>query len=57
MAELQVRMLNAVLPHLAPGGRLVYSVCSSEPEEGPGLAAEQGLIATRSPLVWLRPRG
>ncbi|MHC4846205.1 MAG: RsmB/NOP family class I SAM-dependent RNA methyltransferase, partial [Planctomycetota bacterium] len=55
MAELQGRMLAAVLPHLAPGGRLVYSVCSLEPEEGAELAAANGLVATRSPLVWLRP--
>jgi len=55
MAELQGRMLAAATPHLAPGGRLVYSVCSLEPEEGAELAAANGLVATRSPLVWLRP--
>lgn len=55
MAELQGRMLAAAVPHLAPGGRLVYSVCSLEPEEGAELAAANGLVATRSPLVWLRP--
>jgi 16S rRNA (cytosine967-C5)-methyltransferase len=54
MAELQARMLDAALPHLAPGGRLVYSVCSLEPEEGADLASAQDLVATRSPLVWLR---
>jgi 16S rRNA (cytosine967-C5)-methyltransferase len=29
----QVRLLRNALPHLAPGGRLVYSTCSLEPEE------------------------
>jgi 16S rRNA (cytosine967-C5)-methyltransferase len=34
-AERQARTLQAALDLLAPGGRLVYSVCSLEPEEGP----------------------
>lgn len=29
----QARLLRTALPHLAPGGRLVYSTCSLEPEE------------------------
>jgi 16S rRNA (cytosine967-C5)-methyltransferase len=29
----QARLLRNALPHLAPGGRLVYSTCSLEPEE------------------------
>jgi 16S rRNA (cytosine967-C5)-methyltransferase len=48
LAALQRRLLDAVLPHLAPGGRLVYSVCSLEPEE----TVAHGLQPTRSPLVW-----
>ena len=48
MAGLQRRLVAAVARHLAPGGRLVYSVCSLEPEE----AAGHLLHATRSPLVW-----
>jgi 16S rRNA (cytosine967-C5)-methyltransferase len=31
--ERQVAILSAALPGLAPGGRLVYSTCSLEPEE------------------------
>jgi 16S rRNA (cytosine967-C5)-methyltransferase len=33
-AERQRAILRAALKRLAPGGRLVYSVCSLEPEEG-----------------------
>ena len=29
----QIAILNAALKHVAPGGRLVYSTCSLEPEE------------------------
>lgn len=48
MAELQTTILRQSLAALAPGGRLVYSVCSIEPEEGPGvinaaLAADSSL--------------
>lgn len=32
-ARRQHEILNAALPRLAPGGRLVYSTCSLEPEE------------------------
>lgn len=35
MAILQDRVVEGVLTALAPGGRLVYAVCSPEPEEGP----------------------
>lgn len=39
MAELQQRLLERAAGWLAPGGRLVYSVCSLEPEEGVEQAA------------------
>lgn len=35
LASLQARLLEAVAGTVRPGGRLVYSVCSLEPEEGP----------------------
>jgi len=35
MAVLQDRVLDGVHGCLVPGGRLVYAVCSPEPEEGP----------------------
>ncbi len=49
LAALQRRLLASASRHLAPGGRLVYSVCSHEPEE----AGEHGLRATRSELVFV----
>ena len=30
---IQREMVRALLPSLKPGGRLIYSVCSFEPEE------------------------
>jgi 16S rRNA (cytosine967-C5)-methyltransferase len=38
LAELQVKMLHNALAKLAPGGRLVYSTCSLEPEENEQVA-------------------
>ncbi len=37
MARLQLSMLENVSGLVAPGGALVYSVCSTEPEEGEGV--------------------
>ncbi len=48
LGALQRRLLGAVEAQLAPEGRLVYSTCSHEPEEG----EEHGLQATSSPLVF-----
>ena len=36
LAETQRRLLDAAARHVRPGGRLVYCVCSLEPEEGEG---------------------
>jgi len=36
----QARLLRNALPHLAPGGRLVYSTCSLEPEENEDVVRE-----------------
>lgn len=49
LAVVQKQMLAAASQHLAPGGRLIYSVCSHEPEEGSG----HGLQPTRSPFAFL----
>lgn len=38
--ERQARLLRNALPHLAPGGRLVYSTCSLEPEENEDVVRE-----------------
>jgi len=35
----QGAILAAAATHVAPGGRLVYAVCSAEPEEGEGVVA------------------
>ena len=40
LAELQLKLLSASAAMLKPGGILTYAVCSLEPEEGPGIAAQ-----------------
>jgi len=45
MAELQARLLDRAASWLAPGGRLVYAVCSLEREEG----EEQATRVTLTP--------
>lgn len=37
LAQLQLGILRRAADVLAPGGRLIYSVCSLEPEEGPNV--------------------
>ncbi|MBC8289977.1 MAG: hypothetical protein H8E37_06640 [Planctomycetes bacterium] len=39
LAELQLKLLTAAAERLAPGGRLVYSTCSIEPEENSGVVS------------------
>ncbi|MGH6787000.1 MAG: RsmB/NOP family class I SAM-dependent RNA methyltransferase [Novosphingobium sp.] len=43
MAEVQARLLERAAGFLVPGGRLVYAVCSLEPEEGEAQAARVAL--------------
>src|SRR5262249_15811640 len=38
--ELQVRLLRNAMANLTPGGQLVYSTCSMEPEENEEVVAE-----------------
>lgn len=45
--QLQRALLARQLPRVRPGGRLVYAVCSPEPEEGPGVI--QAMLAEASP--------
>lgn len=62
MAELQARLLERAADWVAPGGRLVYAVCSLEREEGEGQAGKVRLpvdpIAlpdfAATPEGWLR---
>ena len=44
MAELQRRLIERATGWLAPGGMLVYSVCSLEREEGEGQGMPAGLV-------------
>jgi 16S rRNA (cytosine967-C5)-methyltransferase len=56
LAELQRRLLDAVLPRLAPGGALVYSVCTFTRAEGPGqiaaLVERTGLRLVEEHRTW-----
>ena len=70
MAEQQDRLLAAAAAMLRPGGRLVYAVCSLQPEEGaarveaalaalplraaPFLPGETALAEALAPQGWLR---
>jgi 16S rRNA (cytosine967-C5)-methyltransferase len=52
MAAIQSKLLDAAARRLKPGGRLVYCVCSLEPEEGEGQVAA---FLGRTPGVTLDP--
>jgi 16S rRNA (cytosine967-C5)-methyltransferase len=49
LAGLQARLLARAAGWLAPGGTLVFSTCSLEPEEGPDQV--ERLLATSAPLA------
>jgi 16S rRNA (cytosine967-C5)-methyltransferase len=56
LAALQRRLLDAVLPRLAPGGALVYSVCTFTRAEGPdqvaALVERSGLRLVEDHRTW-----
>ena len=56
LAELQRRLLDALVPRLAPGGTLVYSVCTFTGAEGPdqisALVARSGLVLEAEHRTW-----
>jgi 16S rRNA (cytosine967-C5)-methyltransferase len=52
LAAVQARLLDSAARRTAPGGRLVYCVCSLEPEEGEGQIAA---FLARSPEFSLEP--
>jgi 16S rRNA (cytosine967-C5)-methyltransferase len=54
---LQQQILATARRLVKPGGRLVYSVCSIEPEEGPALLASAGLVPVKESRRLPSPRG
>ncbi len=55
-ADRQKIILAAALKRLAPGGRLVYSTCSLEPEENEGVVDSVASGYRRVPILELSPR-
>lgn len=55
MAELQARMLEALVPRVRPGGALVYAVCTFTEEEGPAqierLTGRHGAFRVDGPVL------
>jgi 16S rRNA (cytosine967-C5)-methyltransferase len=37
LQDYQIEILSAAMKHVAPGGRILYSTCSLEPEENEGV--------------------
>ena len=52
LAAVQSKLLDAAARRTQPGGRLVYCVCSLEPEEGEGQTAA---FLARTPALALDP--
>ncbi len=56
LAQLQRQLLDAVVPRLAPGGTLVYSVCTFTRAEGPeqiaAVVARSGLTLVEERRTW-----
>ncbi len=56
LADLQRMLLDAVVPRLAPGGTLIYSVCTFTRAEGPAqiaaLVARTGLTLVEEHRTW-----
>jgi 16S rRNA (cytosine967-C5)-methyltransferase len=56
LAAVQEQLLDAVVPRLAPGGALVYSVCTFTRAEGPlqvaALVARTGLRVVSEHHTW-----
>lgn len=52
LAEQQKRILRNALEMVKPGGRLVYSTCSVEPEENEEVIAECGLSPLETIRTW-----
>jgi len=51
LAGLQTELLAKAASFLKPGGKLVYAVCSLEPEEGPAIAAAAPDTLRRDPIA------
>ena len=54
LADLQRQLIDAVLPRLAPGGTLVYSVCTFTRAEG---ADQMAALVARSGLRLVEEHG